>query len=328
MGNDSAALFRLVVVSPVYEDAESAARLLRELVAQLADPAIELRFLLVDDGSRTPLPEALAVPANVRDHTLEILLLRRNVGHQRAIALGTAYVHDQIPCDAMLVLDADGEDRPEDALKLVQEFRAHQGRGIIFAERTRRTESGLFQLLYRLYQGMHWLLTGIRVRVGNFSIVPARCLPTLVTIPAMWNHYAAAIFQSRLPFETIPTRRGVRYSGRSKMNYLTLVMHGLNAISVFSDLVAVRVLIAVFTLSCLSTVTLAAALGTHFLSNSHLPVWAFYAGGALLVLLLLLTGCFSLVLNLMSQRNSLDFIPVRDYKYFVERVVRVTPAHE
>jgi len=61
---------------------------------------------------------------------------------------------------------------PEDAVRLMNRCRDQGGESIVFAERTRRTESVLFKVLYKLYQFLHWVLTGIRVRVGNFSIVP------------------------------------------------------------------------------------------------------------------------------------------------------------
>src|SRR5207248_10153931 len=158
----------------------------------------------------------------------------------------------------------DGEDRPEDAAVLVARCREQHGQRINFAERTRRSESVLFQVFYRLYQLLHWLLTGIRVRVGNFSAVPAARLAALVTLPALWNHYAAAIFQARLPRALLPTVRGQRYTGRSKMNFVALVIHGLQAISVFIEVVAVRLLltVCVFAVGCalLFGLTLAAKL--------------------------------------------------------------------
>jgi glycosyltransferase involved in cell wall biosynthesis len=325
--DDFPAPFRLVVVAPVYEDAPSAVQLLKELAVEFAPANLQLHVLLVDDGSREPLSETrgladcIAVP-------VDVLVLRRNVGHQRAIALGVAYVHDQIPCEAMLVMDADGEDRPQDARRLVDQFRASRGQSIIFAERTRRSESLWFRVLYRAYQLMHWALTGIRVRVGNFSIVPGRALSTLVTLPAMWNHYAAAVFDSRLTFQTIPTERGLRQSGRSKMNSLALVMHGLHAISVFSDLVAVRFLIIIVGLCCLCGGVLGGAFVAQFYSKTATPLWALYGWGLLLLLVLLAVGSFSLVLNLLSQRNSLNFLPIRDYRYFIDRIVRVNSRHE
>ncbi len=318
---------RLAIVSPVYEDAASAARLVSELASRFRGSQTRLHVLLVDDGSSTPLAEDLRLEAVGPDCIVDILRLRRNVGHQRAIALGTAYVHEKVPCDAMLVMDADGEDRPEDAMRLVGRFREGQGRRIVFAERTRRSETVLFLVLYRLYQWLHWMLTGIRVRVGNFSIVPARCLSTLVVLPELWNHYAAAIFHSRLPFELLPTERGLRYSGRSKMDYLSLIMHGLHAISVFSDMVAVRLLVVVFGLAVACAGVLVGTILSQCYGPARAPEWMGYGWWALLVLLVLTLGCFSLVLSLMSQRNSLDFIPIRDYGYFVEGTTRVTPAY-
>lgn len=328
MGKDPPPPFRLVIVSPVYEDAASAAQLITELVREFKGTGVHLRVLLVDDRSAVPLATELQLSDSVRNCPVDFLRLRRNVGHQRAISIGTAYLHDQIPCDAMLVMDADGEDRPEDAAKLVRHCQNIQGRRIIFGERTRRSETQLFQVFYRLYQVMHWIFTGIRVRVGDFSIVPAGFLPTLVTLPEMWNHYAAAIFHSRVAFEMIPTQRGARYSGKSKMNYLSLVMHGLHAISVFSDIVALRFLITVFTFSCGFAGLLLAYLAIQLPSGQHLPAWTLYAGAGLLFLFLLTLNCFSLLLQLMSQRNSLDFLPLRDYKYFVEDVVSVPPRDE
>ena len=194
--SNSKAIYQVVVVAPVFDDAVVAARLLENLATAFAGSDVVWSVLFVDDGSPIPLARQLCPPAGV---TADVLRLRRNVGHQRAIALGAAYVQECISCDAMLVMDADGEDRPEDAVALVARCRERAGERIIFAERTRRSESALFQLFYRLYQVLHWMLTGVRVRVGNFSVVPRGHLAALVTLPALWNHYAAAIFQARLP---------------------------------------------------------------------------------------------------------------------------------
>jgi hypothetical protein len=284
---------------------------------------VDLRVMFVDDGSPVPLMAQLRASAGAQ---VEVLRLRRNVGHQRAIALGTAYVHEHISCDAMLVMDADGEDRPEDAAALVARCREQAGKRIIFAERTRRSESTLFQAFYRFYQLLHWVLTGIRVRVGNFSVVPAGRLAALVTMPALWNHYAAAIFQARLPRALLPTRRGQRYSGQSKMNFVALVIHGLQAISVFIEVVAVRLLLTVCLFAGACGVLLALTLAARFSTAFAVPAWTPYVLSGLLILALCLAlGSFSLTLGFLAQRNSLDFIPVRDYRLFVEGVHELSP---
>lgn len=319
--------YSVTVVSPVYDDAEAAARLLEELGAMFVGSDVELRMLLVDDGSPIPLASYRGLHARPGISRVEILRLRRNMGHQRAIALGVAYAHDNLLCDALLVMDADGEDLPGEAVRLVARCRKLVGQRIVFAERTRRSESQLFQLFYHAYRGVHWALTGISVKVGNFSIVPAVYLPALVTMPALWNHFAAAIFQARLPREALPTTRGVRYKGHSKMNFVALVTHGLQAISVFSDVVAVRLLLGVCLMVCACGFLLAATLGMMFHGLVDTSPWLPFASGGLFVITLAMAlGCFSLTLSFLAQRNSLDFIPLRDYRFFVEGIHLPIPA--
>ncbi len=309
-----------MVVSPVYDDAAAAVQLLGHLQRVFAGSDVRLHVLFVDDGSPVPLTYQLHPPEITAGVQVDILRLRRNVGHQRAIALGIAYVHEHIPCNGVLIMDADGEDRPEDAAQLVALCREQDNDRIIFAERTRRSESALFQCFYRFYQLLHWVLTGIRVRVGNFSVVPASHLPALVTLPALWNHFAAAVFQARLPHDSVPTVRARRYSGQSKMNFISLVIHGLQALSVFIEVVAVRLLIAVFLFAC----GCAALLAGAFLANLQ-------TGGIVTMLVLalaVLLGSFSLTLGFLNQRNSLDFIPIRDYNFFVEALHSVSIPDE
>ena len=321
--------YRIVVVAPVYDDAAAAARLVAELGHAFAHSDVNLRMLLVDDGSPVPVAqqlESLLPPSSPR---VNVLRLRRNVGHQRAIALGAAFVHEYFDSDAMLVMDADGEDRPEDAAKLVARCRFENGERVIFAERTRRSETALFQILYRCYQLLHWLLTGVRVRVGNFSVVPAARLPALVTLPALWNHYAAAIFQARLPRELIPTTRGTRYAGRSRMNLVSLVMHGLQAISVFIDVVTVRLLLSICGIAGCAGVALLASLAARWLGYETARAWASVVSGSVFVLAASLAfGCFSLTLASLAKRNNFDFIPIRDYRFFVEGLQPVAASDD
>jgi polyisoprenyl-phosphate glycosyltransferase len=320
---------RVVVVAPVYDDAEAARRLLEELGKAFAGTDADLNVLLVDDGSPVPVRRRLRLPSGPDVPRVSVLRLRRNLGHQRAIAVGIAHVFEQANSDTVVVMDADGEDRPEDAVRLVAHCRQQADERIVFAQRTRRSESPLFQVLYRLYQILHWMLTGVRVRVGNFSAVPVTRLPALVTMPSLWNHYAAAVFQARLPLDLIPASRGVRYVGSSKMNFVSLVMHGLQAISVFSDVVAIRVLMGICIAAGGCGALLVATLFTQWYGGVGVPVWAPYVVGGLSILALSLAlGFLSLTLVLLAQRNSLDFIPIRDYRFFVDSLEPLVSVDE
>ena len=138
---------------------------------------------------------------------------------------------------------------------------------IVFAERTRRSESWVFRIFYVLYKAAHRLLTGSRVRVGNFSVVPRSRLSSLVVVSELWNHDAAA-FKSRQPYCLVPTRRAKRLHGHSSMNFVALVVHGLSAISVYSEIVGVRLLVFAFGLILL---TLSSVAGVVFVRRR--PTW-------------------------------------------------------
>src|SRR5262249_8309596 len=147
---------------------------------------------------RSDFPSSLSTVRAIR-----ILRLRRNVGHQRAIAIGLMHIKKTTSCDAVVVMDADGEDTAEGVLQLLDAYANTGGANAIFAERSRRLESLLYQTFYLFYKVLHRGLTGVSVRVGNFSILPSQYLGTLSVMSELWNHYAAAVFRSKLPITTI-----------------------------------------------------------------------------------------------------------------------------
>jgi glycosyltransferase involved in cell wall biosynthesis len=316
----------VLILLPVFDDWAALTLLLEELDAVLLRESLRARVLVVDDASPTPAPEFLVnwVPRALSSVT--VLPLRRNLGHQRAIALGLAYAAEHVACRAVLVMDGDGEDAPEDVPRLVRALRDVGERRIVFAARARRSESLLFRVLYHGYRLLHLVLTGIPVRVGNFSIVPAPLLRRLVCVSDLWNHYAAAVFVSRIPYETIPVRRAKRLAGRSRMDFVALVTHGLSALSVHSAVIGTRLLIATGSLLLLSALLLAGQVALRLFDAARAPQWL---PGATLVLLLFTTQV--LVLSLfgafiaLQGRSGPSFLPVRDYPHFVEAPVVLFP---
>ena len=305
----------VVILIPLRDDWASAAELLRRLDQALSSHPYLVKILLVDDGSiqdfrSADLPSRFAAIKSIR-----ILRLRRNLGHQRAIAIGLAHIEKAITCDAVLVMDGDGEDTPEGVLQLL---RAFSGKAAIFARRGRRTESITFRLLYQMYKLLHWLLTGVSVQVGNFSVLPSGDLRTLVVTSELWNHYAAAVFRSGLPFTTIPIPRGKRITGTSRMNFVALAAHGMSAISVFGDIVGVRLLIASMAGSLLAALGILVVIVIRFFTDKAIPGWATYTIGTLLIILIqLITIATSFTFTMLSNRVMLNFVPLRDYELFV-----------
>ena len=309
---------------PLRDDWASASELIRRLDASLSAMGCRISVLLVDDASTQPWSGSV-VPADLHAvRMIRVLRLRRNLGHQRAIALGLVHIERMIECDAVIVMDADGEDTAEGATQLLRAYRETDGSAAIFAERSRRTESLAFRAFYMLYQVLHRCLTGISVRVGNFSILPASYLGTLVVMSELWNHYAAAVFRSRLPFRMVPIARGYRIAGVSRMNFEGLVLHGLSAISVFGDLVGVRLLIGTLLGVTLATLGIGAVGGVRLFTDVEIPGWALYVTATLIVVAIqLITIATSFTMFVLSNRTNVGFVPLRDYQFFVEEAVDV-----
>ena len=189
---------------------------------------------------------------------------------------------------------------------------------MVFAERRKRSESLTFRACYHLYRLAHRVLTGRSVRVGNFSALPRERLASLVAVSDLWNHYAAAAFASRQPIETIPTHRAPRLAGRSRMNFVGLVAHGLSAMSVFGDVIGVRLLLATTGLIVLVGLALVATTLVRLLTALAIPGWATTMFGVLLILLFQATlFLFVFSFMILAGRNSAGFLPRRDYVHFV-----------
>lgn len=314
---------------PVRDDWASAAELARQLDGGLTPARIcgPVDILFIDDASRQACPPASFAGPFQTIIQIQSLRLRRNLGHQRAIAVGLGYLRTLDSYDAVIVMDADGEDTPEGVLALIREYLRSGGTHAIFAERARRTESFIFRLFYQVYKMLHRVLTGQGVRVGNFSILPFENLSALGVVGEVWNHYAAAVFRSRLPYEMIPIPRGKRIAGESRMNFVALVVHGLSAISVFADVVGVRILIASLLGSLLALLGILVVIGVRLFTSQAIPGWASYlvVGLAILAMQSIMVAS-SFVFYLLSNRTNLSFIPARDYILFVRNVSSIYPA--
>jgi polyisoprenyl-phosphate glycosyltransferase len=311
---------RVAICIPVFNDWDSALVLLRMIGEVGAQHGQRFDVLFVDDGSTDPSPSSLeSAPAAVDD--VSILTLRRNLGHQRAIAIGLSHLYEHEDHDVVIVMDGDGEDAPEQLPQLLARVRETECRQLVFAKRTRRTEGVKFRLGYIAFKVLHRTLTGGKVEVGNFSAIPRSALQRLVAVSELWNHYAAAAVHARLPITMVPLPRSHRIAGGSKMNTTALVTHGLRAISVHSERVSVRILFTVA--ACIAGVLSVAIafLGIHLFTAMKVPGWAVQGLGlAVLSLLQLSVIAVGAVLILLQSRSQSTFMPLRDYAFCVLEV--------
>lgn len=261
----------LVIVTPVFDDWGPLRRLVAEIETEMADSGHRIELLVVDDCSSEPAPERIETTGVIE--RIELLRLAVNVGHQRAIAVGLVHVSRREDVTAVAVMDSDGEDTPAELRRLALARRAAPG-FVHVAERSKRSETRLFRTCYWMYGRLFKLLTGKSIRFGNFSVMPFRYVRRIATEPSIWNNYAATMIKSRIPVVYVPTTRGVRYAGQSKMNFVGLVLHGLGAISVFSESVFVRILLMSGVIFAGAVSAGLVALFLRLFTDLALPNWA------------------------------------------------------
>jgi polyisoprenyl-phosphate glycosyltransferase len=316
----------LIIVIPSFNDWDALEKLLQIIDEILLPKGIELSAIVVDDYSTKPMPRSLTYQKYRQIRSVNVLRLRRNLGHQRAIAVGLSYIYHNLNCDLVVVMDGDGEDNPFEIERLLNVSDETGNNKIVFAKRSKRSEDSLFKLFYFFYQKLYSLLIGREISVGNFSLLPVSLLKNVVIISEIWNHYSSGIYRSRIPYLEVDVPRAKRLVGKSKMNLVSLITHGLSSIAVYGDIVGTRILLATVMLLVILLISLFVTLAVKLFTDLAIPGWTTYAIGLLVIsfLQLILIGTvFSLIV--LATRNSSSIIPMRDYRYYVDDFFEVQP---
>ena len=314
-----------MVLLPVFNDWEAARLLIQKLDEVVGVIGLQAEVLIVDDASTKPPGPWFSDPALKHLKRVRTLPLRRNLNHQRAITVGLSWIADHSECTGVVIMDSDGEDDPEYVPLLIETSRANAHAAVVFGARGRRSESLSFRFFYRLYQAVHWILTGLRVRVGNFSVLPRQSLLRVVSVSEAWNHYAAAVIKARIEYVLVPVPRAARLAGFSHMNFTSLVVHGLSALSIYSPRVLVRLMVAAgLGALALGVLALLSLLGAHagpleVPARFLVPLWASFAAAVVSELLL-----FGFTLSSLASRHGASFVPHRDYGTYL---AAGDPAH-
>jgi len=305
---------KLAIVIPVYNDWISLNILLQKIELCLPNENFHNSYsiIIINDASLIEYTKS----NKINYDNIHILTLRNNLGHQRAIACGLCFIRENILCDNIIVMDSDGEDNPEDIEKLFK-FSILENQ-IIFAKRAKRQENLLFKIFYKLYKSVFKILTGKVINFGNFSSVPFSFLDKLVYNENLWNNYAATILRANIPYKSLPTIRGKRYDGKSKMTLSALFIHGFSAISVYMDLMAIRIIIFSFSTISISIFMILIVVLIKIFTKQAIPGWASFTTLILLNLLFqALMISFLMLFIFLSKRTAKNIIPINEYKFYL-----------
>lgn len=308
----------IAIVTPVLDDWVSFAVLVSEISDLFTGSAFAFRVYVVDDGSKLTFDaDALLLPEPSCILSIEVISLAANLGHQRAIAVGLCSIAESTETDAVLVMDSDGQDRPVDVAQLLATSLAHP-RHVVLARRAKRSESYIFKMWYTLYRLLFHLLAGQPISFGNYCVLPIAAVRRLAHMPELWNNLAGSIMRSRLAYMTVPTVRGERFAGCSKMNLVSLILHGLSAISVHTDTIFVRILLAAAAVAATATVGIAGVAGIRIATDLAIPGWASVVAGDLLIILLqTLVIVVAVTLTFLAGRSQRPFVPIVDCPPFI-----------
>jgi polyisoprenyl-phosphate glycosyltransferase len=326
MRASSAAASNILILTPVFNDWESLAQLLVKIDEALARDGRAASVIVVDDGSSQPAPEHGLIPGR-RIKDLTLIRLVSNQGHQSAIATGLAYIFKHRSCAHIVIMDCDGEDRPEDLPDLIDAAVRVPG-SVVVASRARRSEGRLFATFYVLFKALFRVLTGHVISFGNYCVIPCHLLEAIVYRPELWSHIPALLIKLKLPIIYWPTARGTRYRGRSSMNVVSLILHGLNAINVFADQAVARILIACLFALAAATCGVLAVVAIRLGTTLAIPGWATNVFGILVLFMIQIAaiGLFA-VFTLLSLRKITPSLPIEQFERWI-KAATVTIAHD
>ena len=228
---------KIIILIPVYNDWESLNKLLSEInenIKSFSD--INFECLIVNDASTIQPPE-LIKPSNF--WSIELLNMKENRGHARCNAFGVRYVFQNKEFDNLILMDGDGEDRPEEIKSLIEKIKEDPSLSVV-AKRVKRSEGPFFQSLYQLHKLITFVFTGKIINFGNYSILTKSDVEKLYSKASLWSSYSGSVKKNLISLNEINSIRGLRYFGPSQMSFLKLIIHSLSIIAVFKYQVFLR----------------------------------------------------------------------------------------
>ena len=228
---------KFIILIPLFNDWKSVSKLLNEIDLQTINWDAEISVIIVNDASTEKRSNLESKFKKIR--SVKILNMKENRVHQRCIASGLKYICKNEVFDRVIIMDADGEDRPEE-LNDFFEKATKSPNMTITGNRFKRSEGIIFKILYEVHKILTFVFTGKLIKFGNFSCLPRDHVEKLIQKAYLWNSYSSSVVQTIKDRTSIPSTRGKRYVLPSKMNFSALIFHSLAIISVFRKEVIIR----------------------------------------------------------------------------------------
>tara|TARA_B100001540_G_scaffold87177_1_gene78695 strand:- start:57 stop:926 length:870 start_codon:yes stop_codon:yes gene_type:complete len=228
---------KIKLLIPVYNDWQSVIKLLEIINSEVSGLSYEFSVIIVNDASTEKKPEMSISLDNL--NSIKIINMKNNQGHARCIATGLKHIFEKEEFDYVIPMDGDGEDRPEEIKQFVDNLNYSPDKSIV-GERIKRSEGLIFKFCYSIHKLITLTFTGETIKYGNYSCLPKSIIEKMINEKATWSSFSGSLAKVTKDRAGIPSERGTRYFGPSKMSFKNLIIHSLAIISVFKKKVLVR----------------------------------------------------------------------------------------
>ena len=228
---------KITLLIPIYNDRESLKKLIENINFEVKDLNSEVSVVVINDASSQQIIDTYQNLENI--NSFEIINMKENRGHARCIASGLKYIFEKKEFDYVIPMDGDGEDRPEEIKNFIHLAEQSNDQSIV-GERTKRSESMFFKLCYLSHKIITLAFTGHNIKFGNFTCLSRSTVEKMLKEKATWNSFSGSLKKTEKNLLSIPSIRGSRYFGPSKMSFFNLLKHSLSIISVFRKTVLIR----------------------------------------------------------------------------------------
>ena len=228
---------KIKILIPVFNDWQSLAKLMYEIDELSLSSEFQVSLVVINDASNHDRQDEVIEFENI--YSIKILNMRINQGHARCIATGLKYIYEKEDFDYVIPMDGDGEDRPEEIKEFLSQIKNSTNKTIV-GERVKRSENLLFKISYWIHKLITLTFTGKLIKFGNFSCLSKFTVEKMIKEKATWNSFSGSLKKIENDIISIPSIRGKRYFGPSKMSFKNLIKHSLSIISVFRGAVLIR----------------------------------------------------------------------------------------
>ena len=231
---------KIKILIPIYNDWQSVFKLLENINSEVSGLEYEFSAIIVNDASTESRPEINLNLDNL--NSIRIINMKENRGHARCNASGLKHIFENEEFDYIIPMDGDGEDRPEEIKQLLDNLNYYPDKPIV-GERIKRSEGIFFRLCYFVHKVISFTFTGESIKYGNYTCLPKSIVEKMIFEKATWSSFSGSLAKVAKNKVAVPSERGIRYFGPSKMSFKSLIIHSLSIISVFKTNVLIRSLL-------------------------------------------------------------------------------------